>query len=239
MTMIPVAIEADKHSSMEIGFRGTRLFIDREGILYWPEEKLLVVSDLHLEKGSSLAMRARQFLPPYDTHTTLARLTSLLDYWQPKTVISLGDSFHDDEASSRLTPECCATIAELMRGREWIWICGNHDPNPPAELGGLFSTQLQLGALNFCHEPLTKFVHGEIAGHLHPAAKIKRRGKSVRRRCVAGDEHRLILPAFGAYTGGLNIRDEAFSGLFDIASQKVWMLGRDTIFEIGSRHLVR
>ncbi len=125
-----------------------------------------------------------------------------------------------------------------MQGREWIWESGNHAPSPPKDLGGTFCEDIHIGNLNFCHEPKTEFKKGEIAGHLHPAAKIKQRGKTLRRRCFVSDEARLIMPAFGSFTGGLNVLDEAYADLFTGRNFKSWMLSGDHVFEIDGRKLV-
>ncbi len=220
-------------------FRGNLLFLEPSGILYWPAERLLVVSDLHLEKGSSFAARQNLFMPPYDTQATLETLTPKIEMLQPETVISLGDSFHDRDASARLPDEYRQQLSRLMQGREWVWINGNHDPEPPRELGGIFCQSLQVGNLNFIHEPHKQFTQGEIAGHLHPCAKIRRRGKAVRKRCFVSDGKRLIMPAFGAFTGGLNIRNEAYSELFEDEKLTVWMIGKDAVFEIDGKQCVR
>ncbi len=233
--MTALALKQDK-SGLDIDFRGNHLIIDPSGCVYWPDEDTLVVSDLHLEKGSSLATRGI-LVPPYDTDATLDHLAEKLTSWQPKRVISLGDSFHDDGASTRLTGPSRARLMQMMKRRDWVWICGNHDPSPPESLGGMHASELYLGTLMFRHEPLMEFVPGEIAGHLHPCAKIRRRGKSVRRRCVAGDGNRMILPAFGAYTGGLDLKDPAYQGLFQQTSLKAWMLGLQNIYEIGADQL--
>ena len=221
----------------ELEFRGNRLGIDPAGCLLWPEQSLLIISDLHLEKGSSFASHRGAFLPPYDTAATLEALTICMGRWNPKTVISLGDSFHDKAASSRLPESYRLQLKQVMHGKEWIWISGNHDPHPPEDMGGICCTELQIGNLNFRHEPTPNFSEGEIAGHLHPSARILSRGKSLRRRCVVGDERRLILPAFGAFTGGLNVRDDAFDGLFYKDQLKVWMLGRENVYCICGSQL--
>ena len=224
---------------LDIEFCGARLSLDASGCLFWPAEKLLVVSDLHLEKGSCFAAKKGVFMPPYDTGQTLEKLAMRILELQPKTVISLGDSFHDQDASLRLPNSYRLALKQLMEGRQWIWVCGNHDPTPPQELGGDFCETLHIGALNFKHEPETEFAAGEIAGHLHPAAKIRQRGKAVRRRCFAADTSRMILPAFGAFTGGLNVRDPAFDGLFRKSELTTWFLSAENIFEIAGNRLVK
>jgi len=212
------------------------LFVD--GSLYWPEQNLLIVSDLHLEKASSFAARRGTMLPPYDTQATLEMLAMRVTELQPSKVISLGDSFHDEDASVRLPNSYRLALKQLMEGRQWIWICGNHDPSSPEDLGGEFCEEMYIGNLHFRHEPLHDYKPGEIAGHLHPCAKIKRKGKAVRRKCFASDGNRLIMPAYGTFTGGLNIRDDAYEGLFETATLASWMLSGGSIFHISGRQLV-
>lgn len=189
---------------------GTELQPDHSGALHWPAERLLVVADLHLEKGSSFARR-RVFLPPYDTYTTLQRLAGAAERLEPRTVIALGDSFHDGEAGERLSPRAKETLAAVMRGRDFLWIAGNHDPAPPKDLGGDVHDELAIGALVFRHEPTG--AAGEIAGHLHPVATVRLKGAAIRRRCFMTDGRAMILPAFGAYAGRLCVFDPAFEGL--------------------------
>ena len=224
---------------LDIKFQGNTFALNPSGCLFWREEKLLIVSDLHLEKGSSFAAKRSLFIPPYDTQATLEKLALRIAYWQPKTVLSLGDSFHDDDAATRLPNSYKQHISQLMQGRDWIWVSGNHDPSPPKDLGGTFCEEIHIGNINFCHEPKEHFKIGEIAGHLHPAAKITQRGKSVRRRCFVGDQNRLILPAFGSFTGGLNVLDDAYANLFNKRNFKSWMLSGDNIFELDGQKLVK
>ena len=203
------------------------LICDPCGALYWPEHGLLAVSDLHLEKGSSFARRG-MLLPPYDTAATLARLTKLIAHYAPRLVVALGDSFHDGGGPSRLASQDRDSIATLQRGREWVWITGNHDPEPADGIGGVFMHTLTIDALTFRHLP--SGAAGEVAGHLHPVAKISHRGRAVRRRCFAADAARLVMPAFGEFTGGLNIRDAAFADLFGTLSFTAHMLGEDRLY---------
>lgn len=226
-------------TGMDIEFLGNQFSLDATGCLFWREESLLVVSDLHLEKGSSFAAKKGLFIPPYDTQATLETLALRIDHWQPKTVLSLGDSFHDDDAASRLPNSYKQHLSQLMLGRAWIWVSGNHDPSPPKDLGGTFCEEIHIGAVNFCHEPKPQFNQGEIAGHLHPSAKIRQRGKAVRRRCFIGDGKRMIMPAFGSFTGGLNVLDEAYANLFNGRNFNSWMLSGDCVFEIEGKKLVK
>ncbi len=233
-----VAQQRQENPYGEIELAGQALVADWAGCLYWPAEACLIVSDLHLEKGSSHAVRGR-FMPPYDTGVTLTNLAQRLAVWAPKRVICLGDSFHDDQAVDRLPTRYRAQLRSAMAGRDWVWIAGNHDPGAPAGLAGAAALELACGPLVFRHEPSAGTVSGEIAGHLHPAGKINRRGRSVRRRCFAGDGERLIMPSFGAFTGGLNVRDEAFDGLFEPERLCAWMLGDHRVYRIGGNDLVR
>ncbi len=192
---------------------GEPLLLDASGALWWEAERTLVFADLHFEKGSSLARRGAM-LPPYDTRATLARIAGRVQHYTPARVIALGDSFHDCDAAERLDEEEHSELVRLGAGCEWIWIAGNHDPAPPAWLGGRVAEEIAIGGLVFRHEPRTTPAKGEIAGHLHPCATVARRGRSLRRRCFVSDGARLLMPAFGAYAGGLDVRDAAVSGLF-------------------------
>jgi uncharacterized protein len=198
------------------------LLADLSGALFWEEQSLLVVSDLHLEKGSSFAARG-VLLPPYDTVATLSRLAAVIARHNPRMVIALGDSFHDRDAHHRLSQPDREAIAALQIRRDWIWISGNHDPALPSDLGGVVASEVAIGPIAFRHEPTG--ASGEIAGHLHPKARVSTRGRSTERRCFASDGERAVMPAFGAYTGGLNIRDAAFEKLFGTPGFMAHVLG--------------
>jgi uncharacterized protein len=214
---------------------GVSLVADVAGAVYWPQERLLAVADLHLEKGSSFAARG-SLLPPYDTADALTRLRRLIETYAPRGVIALGDSFHDRAGARRLSDRDRASLAGLQRGRDWIWIAGNHDPDPAEGIGGTPAATLAIGPLLFRHEPAPDAPEGEIAGHLHPVARVGVGGGSVRRRCFIHDGRRLVLPALGAYAGGLNVRDPAFGGLFDRRAFTVHVLGQRRVFEIDAGH---
>jgi len=187
------------------------LVADLSGALFWEEQSLLIVSDLHLEKGSSFAARG-VLLPPYDTVATLSRLAIVIARHDPGMVIALGDSFHDRDAHQRLSDIDRGVITALQAQRDWIWISGNHDPALPTDLGGVVASEVAIGPIAFRHQPTG--AAGEIAGHLHPKARVATRGRSMERRCFACDGERAVMLAFGAYTGGLSIRDAAFAKIF-------------------------
>ena len=204
---------------------------DLSGALFWQEQRLLVVSDLHLEKGSSFAARG-VLLPPYDTVATLSRLAAVIGRHDPRMVIALGDSFHDRNAHERLSgPDREALMAIQVR-RDWIWIAGNHDPHLPSDLGGVVASEVAIGPIMFRHEPTG--ASGEIAGHLHPKARVPTRGRSIERRCFACDGERAVMPAFGAYTGGLSIRDPAFAKIFRAPGLMAHVLGDNRLHAIAA-----
>jgi DNA ligase-associated metallophosphoesterase len=218
--------EAREHRH-HISVADVSLHADPAGALYWPEHGLLAVADLHLEKGSSFAARG-QLLPPYDTAATLAHLTQLIALYAPRVVVALGDSFHDGGGPARLSGADREAIRALQRGREWVWITGNHDPEPAENVGGSFEAELQIAGLTFRHLPTG--AAGEICGHLHPAARITHRGRSVRRRCFAADARRIVMPAFGTFAGGLNVREAVFCDLFGTLAFTAHMLGDDRLY---------
>jgi len=192
---------------------GEETVLRPSGALWLPGSQALVVADLHLEKGGAYAVRG-QLLPPYDSAETLARLSAEALSTGAKTVVLLGDSFHDARSEARMAASDGAAIHALATERSLVWIVGNHDSDGPRSLPGEILDEMELGALRLRHEPQPGLQPGEVAGHLHPCARLVGRGRAVRRRCFATDGQRLILPAFGAYAGGLNIRDRAYSGLF-------------------------
>lgn len=226
----------DEGMAGAIEIAGERAVCDPRGVLYFPASGLLAVSDLHLEKGSSFARRG-MLLPPYDTAATLRSLQAVVADYQPRTVISLGDSFHDPDGSGRLPDPFRDQLAAMASGRDWFWITGNHDPVAPRGLPGETVDEVASGNLVFRHEPSAAAVEGEIAGHLHPCARIVQRGRSVRRRCFASDGRRLIMPAFGAFTGSLNVLDRAYAGLFLREAFMAYMLGAKRIYAIAGSML--
>jgi len=216
---------------------GERLVLDPSGAVWWPAGKTLVFADLHFEKGSAFA-RGGQLLPPYDTRATIRRIAAVVARRQPQRVIALGDSFHDAGAAERLDAYECAALKALCGDLEWLWVEGNHDPEPPAWLGGTITGEAAIGGLVFRHVPGAGFSPGEVAGHLHPVARIHRRGMSLRRRCFVTDGTRLLLPAFGAYAGGLDVTDAAVVSRF-AGGLVVYALGKERVYVVAGQALLR
>jgi DNA ligase-associated metallophosphoesterase len=193
----------------------------------------LAVSDLHLEKGSSFARRG-MLLPPWDTQITLDRLTLLLRRWSPTIVVSLGDSFHDAMGSGRLPEAQQHRLKAMTEAHRFIWVQGNHDPSPPDGLDGEWVESYTTPTMVFRHEAVVSADPGEVVGHHHPKATVRARAGSVCRPCFVFDGSRLMMPAFGAYTGGLDVRDPAINRLFPLGG-RVFLLGADRLFsfELG------
>lgn len=218
---------AQVHPACVIQIGDTRFVADASGVLFEPSARMLVVADLHLEKGSAFARRGLM-LPPWDTRATLRRLADVVRRLQPQLVVALGDSFHDAGGPQRLAAEDRAMLDDLRRGRDWLWVTGNHDPDIPAYLGAS-AAMFRYGDLSLRHIPSLNTDGPELAGHLHPAARLAVRGRGLRRRCFVMNAQRCILPAFGAYAGGLNVRDAAFAPLFP-AGLQVRILGEQRVF---------
>ena len=216
---------------------GENLELHPAGALWWSQQKLLVVADLHLEKGSFFA-KSGTYLPPYDTESTLTKLEKLIERFDPTTVIALGDSFHDRDAARRLPISSQVLINKLQQNREWIWVTGNHDPEPPQNLKGETAEMVQINNLTFVHEPTTSVVTGEVAGHLHPCTRLHLNGRKIRRFCFAENSQRLILPAFGTYTGGLNVLDPAWEPYFKNAKFQVHVLGAKRLYTLPTKSLI-
>lgn len=207
---------------------GERLMLDPMGALFWPGKRLLAVSDLHLEKGSSLARRG-MLLPPWDTHATLDRLASLLKRWSPATVVALGDSFHDATGSSRLPATEQQRLNAMTQAHRFIWVQGNHDPAPPNGLAGEWVESYVADPMVFRHQAIHAAAPGEVVGHHHPKASVQARAGTVSRPCFVADGRRLMMPALGAYTGGLDVRDPAISQLFPLGG-RLFLLGKERLF---------
>lgn len=205
-------LAASACGAVRLSLAGLAARLRPAGTLWLEDSRTLAAADLHLEKGSAYAARG-QLLPPYDTAETLARLEREVEALEPARIVLLGDSFHDGRAEGRLTADSAARIAALARGRTLVWVVGNHDAEGPRGLAGEVADEIAVGRLVLRHEPQPG-PRAEAAGHLHPAARVAAQGRSVRRRCFVTDGERIVLPAFGAYAGGLNVRDAAFAPLF-------------------------
>jgi DNA ligase-associated metallophosphoesterase len=201
-------------NGQEIGLAGARLALLPSGVLWWPAARLLAAGDLHLGRAERAARNGVALLPPYETGETLDRLAAEVGRLAPRTVLLLGDSFDDMAAADELGNELVERVMRLAAGRRWIRIAGNHDPGPPA-LPGSHRAEWREGPLVFRHvaEGAPRGFPGEVSAHLHPKARLCLRGQPIARACFLADGARLILPAFGTYTGGLDIRDAAFDGL--------------------------
>jgi DNA ligase-associated metallophosphoesterase len=200
-----------------------------------PDYRTLLVADLHFEKGSSRAERGTH-LPPYDTRSTLYCLNQAVARWRPQRLISLGDSFHDRKGFDRLHPQDREEIAQIAGFTEIVWLTGNHDPVLSTQLPGCVAREAAIGPLTLRHAPEAGAT-GEIAGHLHPVAAVVKRGRKLRRKCFVGDAERLIMPAFGAYTGGLSVTTAAFAPYFGIRGFQAWLIGRTGVHAFPSSTL--
>lgn len=180
------------------------------GALWWPAQAALLVADLHLEKGSAFARRG-WLLPPYDSQDTLERLAAAVAATGARQLFALGDSFHDIGGPERLSEPARTRLDALMRACAVVWITGNHDDDSALHLGGTAAAELAIGGLVLRHEAEPQEVRGEISGHFHPKITLAlRTGRRVSRRCIAATARKLVLPAYGAYAGGLDITDPAF-----------------------------
>ncbi|HEY1224606.1 MAG TPA: ligase-associated DNA damage response endonuclease PdeM [Brevundimonas sp.] len=222
-------------AGLRVRINGEVCVLRCSGALWVEAARTLIASDLHLEKGSAFAARG-QLLPPYDSPATLTKLEAEVAALDPARVVLLGDSFHDTKAVARMTADDRARINALAAGREWVWLEGNHDLKALAGaldvLPGRVVETMTVGALTLIHEPQPGDQPGEVAGHLHPAAKVSRYGRGVRRPCFVTDGRRLMMPAFGAFTGGLNVRDPAIAGLFDEPPMAA-VLGSDKVHALA------
>lgn len=224
----------EEQAGAAIRVNGECLVLLPEGALLWPERSILAVADVHFGKGHDFARRG-VFLPPYDTRANLVRLETLVQRHRPAQVVSLGDAFHREDSEAHLDADDERRLRALTDAAHWIFILGNHDPAPPRRFGGEVALAKRIGRLVFRHEPSTGPSPGEVAGHLHPCARVRTDVGGQRRRCFASDGDRLILPAFGAYAGGLNVLDPAIRPLFGAMTAHV--LGRRRIYAVAEAAL--
>lgn len=203
---------------------GARLEPRPAGTLWWPEQRLLAVADLHLGKAERMARRGGGLMPPYETRDTLDRLAAEIAALNPREVVCVGDSFDDLAAAEAVAEEVTGRLALMAAGRRWVWIAGNHDPGP-VDLPGSHRAEYRLGPLAFRHIAAAEpGGGGEVSGHFHPKARLVAAGRAVSRRCFLADARRVILPAFGTYTGGLDSAAPVFDRLMGPEAQ-VLMLG--------------
>ncbi len=196
---------------MQTGFEfgGQNFVIAADAALFWPDQNALLVADLHLEKGSSFAARTGQMLPPYDSIDTLRALSVCIEQFRPKTVYCLGDNYHDDEGEMRLSIAARMLLTDLTARLDWNWIIGNHDPDIAALWGGHLIDETHIAGITLRHEADPDCNAPEITGHFHPKLRIRQTGRNIARRCFVANRHKLIMPAFGAFTGGLDVEHDA------------------------------
>jgi DNA ligase-associated metallophosphoesterase len=184
-------------------FAGETFFATADGALFWPSQDALLVADLHLEKASWFA-RLGQFLPPYDSHATLTALAATVDQTRAKRLFCLGDSFHDRFGCERLPASARALLTELTERLDWTWIVGNHDPGFADHCGGKLADEVEIAGIVLRHEAVRDDPRPEMSGHYHPKLRLHLKGRQVSRRCFVVSPTKIILPAFGSLTGGLD-----------------------------------
>jgi DNA ligase-associated metallophosphoesterase len=184
-------------------FADETFFATADGALYWPERQALLVADLHLEKASWFA-RFGQFLPPYDSHATLSALADQVERTGATRLFCLGDSFHDRFGCERLQANAREVLTQLTSRLDWTWIVGNHDPGFADHCGGRLEDEVEIGGIVLRHEAVRDDPRPEMSGHYHPKLRLRLKGRSVSRRCFVISRTKLILPAFGSLTGGLD-----------------------------------
>ena len=214
-------------SALPLRFAGRELLLDPLGGVVWPDAGLLAVADLHLEKGSACAVNG-SLVPPWDTSATLDRLEALLARWRPKIVVALGDSFHDRHGFGRMSAADASRLLGWAGQIQFVWVLGNHDPEPTPNLGGTVTPCWSLDGLEFCHEARPG-AGPELVGHHHPKASVMTRAGAITRPCFVADDFRLMLPALGAFTGGLDIESPAIARLFPTGG-RAFLLGRGRLF---------
>jgi hypothetical protein len=204
----------------DFDFHGRLFTALPDGALYWAQRRALILADLHFEKGSWFAERG-QMLPPYDSAATLSAIERLVRLYDPLEIWCLGDSFHDDAGPLRLDAAVIARLIALAVGRRWMWITGNHDPAPGALAMGEAAPEVWIEGLVLRHEAMAHEAAPELSGHFHPKWRVNIRGRSISRRCFVRGGNRLILPAFGAFTGGLDARSDVILTLVGPAGEAI------------------
>ncbi|MEL7198490.1 MAG: ligase-associated DNA damage response endonuclease PdeM [Pseudomonadota bacterium] len=204
--MVPVSFASDAGAPMELA--GHEMVLLKSNAIYWPAERALLVADLHLEKGSWYAQTG-QMLPPYDSRETLERIADAVKVTGARRVITLGDNFHDNAGTHRLDPYAAGMLESLTRALDWVWITGNHDEQMARAFGAEITDEMELGSIILRHEAKPGETRAEVSGHYHPKMRVRVRNRHIARPCgvlsrskTAND--RMIAPAFGAYTGGMD-----------------------------------
>jgi uncharacterized protein len=198
-----------KAMKAQFEFGGQQFVVAGDAALYWPAQSAMLVADLHLEKGSSYAARYAQMLPPYDSLDTLRSLSVLIAEYAPRHVYCLGDNFHDIGGETRLSSGAADLLRQLTAQLDWCWIVGNHDPELAALFGGRVAEDVTLADITLRHAADLAWTGAEITGHYHPKYRVKLLGRTISRRCFVANHRKLIMPAFGAFTGGLDATDSA------------------------------
>ena len=217
----------DTMTGFEFSFRGKKCLILPSGALFWPNESLLCVSDLHLGKSARIARRGGAILPPYETRDTLDRLARDIAITQAHCVVSLGDGFDDVTAAHDLPAQAMQQLATLTTGRDWVWIAGNHDPGPTHH-GGIHVAEFIRGPLTFRHIAQPSQA-AEISGHYHPKVHMRVRGRTLHHRCVLVNRDRIVLPAYGTYTGGMPHNHPVLSTLIPPPGRAIVLTGGGAI----------
>lgn len=226
----------DDHGLARMSLSGRSLLAHVSGALYWPDENALIVSDLSLDLGPAEGL-AGSFRAPRDRHRILGQLSRVVCQFEPKTVISLGTAFRRPTERARLAQADIDLLRELQSGRHWFWVPPSPDPIEESDLGGDVVAEVQLGGLRFQGVPFAGPAIHEIAGGLHPAARINVRGHDLKRPCFVSNGRRMVLPAFASFGGGNNVLEHAFRPVFGNDGLFVWMLGQEGIWPVAARQL--
>ncbi len=229
MATDPVALSALQIPAFDFG--GHIFHIVDGTALYWPRERTLLVADLHLEKGSWFASKG-QMLPPYDSQATLERLTRIAEAVQPERIVALGDNFHDEDGPGRLQAAATVLLDDLCGRLEMVWITGNHDAVLPSGLGGRIAAEVAKAGLVLRHQAKQTELLPELSGHWHPKLRVSGRGRAVSRPCFVRSASKLILPAFGAFTGGLDARSPELLAAAGPGAEAL-IAGRDRVLRFG------
>lgn len=215
-----------------IQWQGRPFHILGEGALWLPAERTLVVADLHLEKGRHFAGQG-SLLPLHDSLDTLHRLQKLAEKCHPARIVCLGDSFHSRELAAQFPPELLARLNEMVSSvPQWLWVLGNHDPDLPKKIGGMRCHSWDYGGIEFRHDFHPDGRQPSVAGHFHPRIRVRTGGISLWERCAVYTEQKLVLPAFGTYTGGLDICDTTFTDWLPISGRRVILLREGKVYPL-------